>query len=223
MKRLLFLLFAILFSLSVLAESKINLPKEGHTANLSAGMVLNPWANLDFVGWQFGLAYHYQASDFAMIGPSVYYHHHGGSAKLKDMPMAALPADYKTELSLNAVRLGMQFLINPASRMSKMKYMWPYFSGDIGLAIQNVSDVKTDSTHITTVSDWSGDLYIKPGAGILLYPRSKVTVYGEMSYLFIPTYKFMYKEFSYFGQPTNKPVDFNTDGFIFEIGVFVNF
>ncbi len=223
MKKVTLVCLVLFVSLPLFAQAQIKLPKEGHTANLSAGMVINPWSNLDFIGWQFGGAYHYQASDFALIGPSLYYNHHNGSVKLKDMPMAALPSDYKTELSLNAVRIGMQFLINPASRMSKMKYMWPYFSGDIGLAIQNVSDVKTDSTHITSVSDWSGDLYIKPGAGILIYPRSKVTVYGELSYLFIPTYKFMYKEFNLFGQPTNKPVDFNTDGFIAEVGVFVNF
>ncbi len=221
-KIIIFIVIAGLY-MPLLHSASIKLPQEGHTANLSAGMLLNPWANLDFVGYQFGLAYHYQASDFALIGPSIYYNHHNGAVNLKDMPMAALPSDYKTELALNAVRIGMQFLINPASRMSKMKYMWPYFSGDIGLAIQNVSDVKTDATHITTVSDWSGDLYIKPGVGILLYPRSRVTVYGEFAYLFIPTYKFMYKEFNLYGQPINKPVDFNTDGFIFELGVFVNF
>ncbi|MGB9600600.1 MAG: hypothetical protein ACP5QK_02005 [Myxococcota bacterium] len=223
MRRLFIFFIVILFPLSAFSGANLKLPQEGHTANISAGMVLNPWKNLDYIGWQFGIAYHYQASDFAMIGPAIYYHHHGGAVQLKDMPMAALPPDYKTELALNAVRIGMQFLMNPAARMSKMKYMWPYFSGDIGLAIQNVSDVKTDATHITNVSDWSGDLYIKPGAGILLYPRSKVTIYVDMSYLFIPTYKFMYKEFNYFGQPTNRPIDFNTDGFIFEIGAFINF
>lgn len=221
MKRL--FVFFLLISLPLSLSAQFKVPKEGHTGNVSAGMVINPWKNLDFIGWQFGLSYHYRASDYALIGPSLYYHHHTGAAPLKDMPMYALPPDYKTELSLNAFRMGMQFLINPAARMSKMKYMWPYFSGDIGLAIQNVSDVKTDSTHITTVSDWSGDLYIKPGLGILLYPRARVTVYGEMSYIFIPTYKFMYKEFNLFGQPVNKAVDFNTDSFICEIGVFVSF
>jgi|GEM_PF-2534925 hypothetical protein len=223
MKRLfqitLFLIAVVPYSMG----ADLRLPREGHTGNVSAGMVINPWKNLDFIGWQFGLSYHYQASDYALIGPSFYYHHHTGAMHLKDMPMVSLPPDYKTELALNAVRLGMQFLINPAARMSKMKYMWPYFSGDIGLAIQNVSDVKTDATHITNVSDWSGDLYLKPGIGLLFYPRAKVTVYGELSYLFIPTYKFMYKEFNLFGQPLNKPMNFNTDGFICEIGVFVNF
>jgi len=222
MKRIL-LIISIMALVSYSYGADLKLPKEGHTANVSAGMVLNPWANLDFVGWQFGLSYHYQASDFALIGPSLYYHHHTGAVQLKDMPMFSLPSDYKTELALNAVRIGMQFLINPASRMSRMKYMWPYFSGDIGLAIQNVSDVKTDSSHITSVSDWSGDLYIKPGVGLILYPRSKVTIYGELSYMFIPTYKFMYKEFNLYGQPTNKPMDFNTDGFILELGAFINF
>ncbi len=223
MKKIIVLFVLVIVSFPLVLSAQIKFPKEGHTANLSAGMVINPWANLDFVGWQFGLAYHYKASDFALIGPSIYYNHHTGAVELKDMPMYALPSNYKTDLALNVMRMGMQFLINPASRMSKMKYMWPYFSGDIGLAIQNVSDVKTDATHITSISDWSGDLYVKPGVGIIIYPRSKVTVYGDISYLFIPTYKFMYKEFNLFGQPKNKPVDFNTDGFILEVGVFVKF
>ncbi|MCX7943165.1 MAG: hypothetical protein N2746_01475 [Deltaproteobacteria bacterium] len=223
MKKAIFLITLCFVMIPLTSLSQIKLPKEGHTGSLSAGMVINPWENLDFIGWQFGGAYHYKASEYALIGPSIYYNRHKGSAKLKDMPMAALPSDYKTELVLNAVRLGMQFLINPTSRMSRMKYMWPYFSGDIGLAIQNVSDVKTDATHITSVSDWSGDLYIKPGVGLLIYPRSKVTIYGEISYLFIPTYKFVYKEFNLFGQPKNRAVNFNTDAFILDIGVFVDF
>lgn len=223
MRRLITLTTVVSSALLMISASPLKLPREGHTGNISAGMLINPWKNLDLVGYQFGLSYHYRASNFALIGSSIYYNHHNGAVSLKDMPMAALPPDYKTKLSLNAMRLGMQFLINPASRMSKMKYMWPYFIGDIGLAVQNVSDAKTDAIHITSISHWSTDLYVKPGGGILLYPRAKVTAFGEISYLFIPTYKFMYKEFNLFGQPINKPVDFNTDGVILEMGVFVSF
>jgi hypothetical protein len=181
---------------------------------LAAGYYLCPFSGVGYGGWEIGASYHYNIADYALVGPTVYYTGLTGEKLLSDLPFYP-DKQQNTKLAIHQIKFGVKGLVNPAQKMSKVKYIWPYGGVDLGLAVQYVTDRGNTPTH---VAQTTADFYIKPVLGMLFYPRVPFTAYFELSYNFIPTYAFMDKKFNLYGAPTPVGTSLRTDGLIFEAG-----
>ena len=186
---------------------------------LGAGWYASPGSGVGIGGFEVGSAFLVKIAEYGLLGPSLFYTGLTGEAALQDLPNYA-NQDPLTKLTIHQFRLGVKGLFNPAQKMNKVKYLWPYGGIDIGLSLQYVTD-RGGTT--VSVGDGSADLYLKPTLGVLFYPRVPFTAYVEFGYNFIPTYKFMDKKFNLYGAPTPIPVDLNTDGFVLEAGLSYEF
>ena len=209
--------------LSVLALPGAALAKGGESLHsqlrLGAGWYASPGDGVGLGGFEIGSAFLVKIAEYGLLGPALFYTGLTGEAVLQDLPTYS-NQEPVTHLSIHQVRLGVKGLFNPAQKMSKVKYFWPYGGLDLGLAIQYVTD-RGGTT--VSVGDGSADFYIKPTLGVLFYPRVPFTGYLEFGYNFIPTYKFMDKKFNLYGAPTAIPVNLNTDGFVIEGGLSYEF
>ncbi|MBI5526621.1 MAG: hypothetical protein HY897_09820 [Deltaproteobacteria bacterium] len=185
---------------------------------LGAGWYASPGDGIGVGGWQAGTALLFKVADYGLLGPDFYYTGMTGEAVLEDLSSLVEP-DRSTTLSIHQMRFGIKALFNPAQKMSKVKYFWPYGGLDIGLAAQYV----TDRGGSPSVGDGSADLFVKPTIGVLFYPRSAFTGYFEMAYNIIPTYAFTDKTFNINGAPEDRAMNLNTDGFIMEAGISYEF
>ena len=186
---------------------------------LGAGWYACPGSGVGIGGFEVGSSFLVKIAEYGLLGPSLFYTGLTGEAALQDLPNYSMQ-DPITKLSIHQFRMGVKGLFNPAQKMNKVKYFWPYGGIDIGLALQYVTD-RGGTT--VSVGDGSADLYLKPTLGMLFYPRVPFTGYIELGYNFIPTYKFMDKKFNLYGAPTSIPVDLNTDGFVLEAGLSYEF
>lgn len=186
---------------------------------LGAGWYASPGDGVGIGGFEVGASFLMKIAEYGLLGPDLYYTGLTGEAVLQDLPSFSNQEALST-LSIHQFRLGVKGLFNPAQKMSKVKYFWPYGGIDIGLALQYVTD-RGGTT--VSVGDGSADLYIKPTVGVLFYPRVPFTGFIEFGYNFIPTYKFMDKKFNLYGAPTVIPVNLNTDGFVLEAGISYEF
>jgi hypothetical protein len=184
-----------------------------------AGWYLSPSPNISAGGWQVSVAYHYNVADYALIGPVFTYTGMQGSALLSDLPRYNTIGE-KTGLAISQMRAGAKVAFNPAWKISRTKYIWPYGGIEMGVAIECVTDT---GSSVIQIKRWSEDFYIMPSIGILIYPRIPFTAFLEAGYNIIPTYAFQDLSFNLYGQPKAAHVSLNTDGFVLQGGLSVNF
>jgi hypothetical protein len=199
---------------------------------LGGGWYASPGEGMGLDGYQLGVAYHYAASNHVLLGPAFNYAGIKAERPLQDLPLFSDP-DPALKLRIHQVRLGLKGLFSPMPREPAPQRrgarrakatpppFWVYGAIDTGLAIHYVSELAGQDG--TSFSDTSGDWYIKPGVGVLIAPRSPLTVFVELGYTVVPTYKLRDKQFSFYGAPTPVEAQFNTDGFVLEAGVAFQF
>lgn len=200
---------------------------------LGGGWYASPGEGMGLDGFQLGVAYHYAASNHVLLGPAFNYTGLKAERALQDLPQFADPEPV-LKLRIHQVRLGLKGLFSPMPREPKPQRrargrsrqaapppFWFYGAIDTGLAVHYISEL--DSAAGASFSDSSGDWYIKPGLGVLIAPRSPLTVFVELGYTLMPTYKLRDKTFSFYGAPTQVEADFNTDGLVLEAGIAYQF
>lgn len=199
---------------------------------LGGGWYASPWEGMGIDGYQLGLAYHYAAGKNVLLGPVLNYTGLKAERPLQDLPSYSV-SEPMLKLRVHQVRLGLKGIFSPMPRVPEPKRtrstrgkasspapVWFYGAVDTGLAVHYVTE--RDQQGIS-FSETSGDWYIKPGIGVLIAPRSPLTVFVELGYTLVPTYKLREKQFNFYGAPETVDAKLNTDGIVLEAGVAYQF
>jgi hypothetical protein len=113
--------------------------KRSHNLRLGAAYYLCPFEGVGFGAWQVGAAYHYNIADYALVGPAFTYTGLTGEKLLSDLQVYPNKPQ-NTRLAIHLMKFGAHGYFNPAQKLSKVKYFWPYGGVDLGLAVHYVTD-----------------------------------------------------------------------------------